>query len=68
MKFSIRDLLWLTLVVALTVGWYVDHRQMLAQNAALEAEAAVLKVEARKNEKAGYIRGVMDEKLRRAGL
>jgi len=25
MKFSIRDLLWLTVVVALAVGWWVDR-------------------------------------------
>ena len=27
MKFSIRDLLWLTAIMALTVGWWVDHRR-----------------------------------------
>jgi uncharacterized protein HemX len=26
-KFSVRDLLWLTVVVALGVGWWVDHNQ-----------------------------------------
>jgi hypothetical protein len=26
MKFTIRDLLWLTLVVALTIGWWLHHR------------------------------------------
>ena len=26
-RFTIRDLLWLTLVVALVVGWWLDHRQ-----------------------------------------
>ena len=30
MKFSIRDLMWLTVVVALTVGWWVDHRWIVA--------------------------------------
>jgi predicted negative regulator of RcsB-dependent stress response len=25
-KFTIRDLLWLTLVVALAIGWWVEHR------------------------------------------
>lgn len=30
MKFSIRDLLWLTVVVALGVAWWVD-RNWLAQ-------------------------------------
>jgi hypothetical protein len=27
MKFSIRDLLLLTVIVALAVGWWVDHRR-----------------------------------------
>ena len=30
--FSIRDVLWLTVVVALGVGWWVEHRR--AENAA----------------------------------
>ena len=27
MKFSIRDLLLVTVIVALAVGWWVDHRR-----------------------------------------
>jgi type II secretory pathway component GspD/PulD (secretin) len=27
LRFTIRDLLWLTLVVALAVGWWADHRR-----------------------------------------
>lgn len=27
-KFSLRDMLWLTLVVALTVGWVLDHQSL----------------------------------------
>jgi hypothetical protein len=30
LRFTIRDLLWLTLVVALAVGWYVDRRSYSA--------------------------------------
>jgi hypothetical protein len=26
-RFTIRDVLWLTVVVALAVGWLVDHRR-----------------------------------------
>ena len=26
LRFTIRDLLWLTLVVALVLGWIIDHR------------------------------------------
>ena len=30
-KFLIRDLLWLTLVVALAVAWWLDHRRQAAE-------------------------------------
>lgn len=32
MKFSIRDLLWLTVVMALAVAWWLDHRRQAAEN------------------------------------
>jgi serine protease Do len=28
LRFTIRDLLWLTLVIALAVGWWVDHQKL----------------------------------------
>ena len=28
-RFSIRDLLWLTLVVAILVSWWLDHRHLM---------------------------------------
>lgn len=30
MRFTIRDLLWLMVVVACLLGWWVEHRQMKA--------------------------------------
>jgi hypothetical protein len=36
LRFSIRDLLWLTLVVALCVGWWLNHQSHL--NAAAKAK------------------------------
>jgi hypothetical protein len=27
-RFSIRDILWLTLMAALAAGWFVDHRRL----------------------------------------
>jgi hypothetical protein len=38
MKFSIRDLLWLTVAVALVAGWWVDRLRLSAENKAVEAE------------------------------
>jgi len=38
LRFTIRDLLWLTLVVALVLGWSFDmirHEEMVRENAAL---------------------------------
>ncbi len=33
-RFTIRDVLWLTVVVALAVGWWVEHRRTAAREAA----------------------------------
>ena len=30
-RFCVRDLLWLTLVVAMGLGWFVHQRQLVAQ-------------------------------------
>src|SRR5436189_6483006 len=30
-RFSIRDMLWLTVVLGLAFGWWVDHRNSIAQ-------------------------------------
>jgi type II secretory pathway component GspD/PulD (secretin) len=32
-RFTIRDLLWLTVVVALMLGWWIDHRANTTRNA-----------------------------------
>jgi hypothetical protein len=31
MRFTIRDLLWLTVVVALGLGWWVDRQYLISQ-------------------------------------
>ena len=38
MKFSIRDLMWLTVVVALAVGWCVDRTRLVGVNSQLSSE------------------------------
>jgi hypothetical protein len=37
-RFSIRELLTLTLVAALAVGWWLDHRAIAKQGATLRSE------------------------------
>ena len=34
MKFSVRDLLWLTVVIALGIAWWLDHRRLAAESEA----------------------------------
>ena len=40
MRFTIRDLLWLTLVVAMALGWLVRERQLRVEGARFQAEAS----------------------------
>jgi hypothetical protein len=47
MTFSIRDLFWLTVVVALAVGWAVDRRSAASDRRRFEAEAAEISVKVR---------------------
>ncbi len=32
MRFNIRDLVWLTMVAALALGWWLDHRTSAARH------------------------------------
>ena len=42
MKFSIRDLLLVTVIVALAVGWWVDHVQLKVEMDGLRADVEFL--------------------------
>ena len=42
MRFSVRDLLWLTVVVALVVAWTVDHERAILEYNAVFTRAAEL--------------------------
>jgi len=39
-RFTIRDVLWLTVVVALAVAWAIEHRQLALVRSALQIEQA----------------------------
>ena len=41
-RFTIRDVLWLTVVVALVAGWTVDHRNLTAKYDRMEFIANVV--------------------------
>jgi len=36
LRFTIRDVLWLTVVVAITVSWWVDHRWLTGDRLAFQ--------------------------------
>jgi len=44
-RFTIRELLILTVTVGLAVGWWMDRRQLMAQNRYLTFEQTQLQVE-----------------------
>jgi len=43
MRFSIRDLLWLTILAGALAGWSMDHSRFSSRFAALAAENAKLR-------------------------
>jgi hypothetical protein len=34
-RFTIREVLWLTVVVAMALGWWIDHRRVAIRNDSL---------------------------------
>ena len=48
MKFSIRDLLLVTVIVAIMVAWWVDHARLREQVEVFKAESASFKRESDK--------------------
>jgi len=42
MKFSIRDILWLTILVAVAVAWWLDHRASVRMQQQLPVQAEQL--------------------------
>jgi hypothetical protein len=50
MKFSIRDTLLVTVIVALVLGWFVDHRSLVQWGLGIERE---------KNEQSGNLKNLL---------
>ncbi len=46
LKFSIRDLLWITFIVALAVGWWLDRTRLLEESQYIEAQLEFAKSQA----------------------
>jgi hypothetical protein len=42
-RYRIKDLLWLTLVVAVTAAWYADRTHLTARSRVLSSEIAEIK-------------------------
>jgi hypothetical protein len=57
LRFTIRDLLWLTLVVALCFGWWFNYRQMESQITQLQNAAPTVSISDERVEKAMQIDG-----------
>ena len=68
MKFSIRDLLLVTVIAALAVGWWIDHRQRVAEARRLEENWNATKSELTQAEKRAANNQKIVSALRRAGL
>jgi len=41
-RFTIRDVLWLMVVLAMGAGWYADHRNVKWQASLIEGDKAML--------------------------
>ena len=59
MRFTIRDLLWLMVMVGLIVGWWVDHRShdMIGQWRIMQTKSPLVIV----NENTGSIASLHDD-------
>jgi hypothetical protein len=55
MKFSIRDLFWLTVVAALSVGWVVDRQRLAARDETIRGLEMTIK-EVKQREQAAIAR------------
>ncbi|HUE74977.1 MAG TPA: hypothetical protein VMP01_29185 [Pirellulaceae bacterium] len=61
-NFTIRDLLWLTVVVALGLAWYAEHKRLLAALAEVQQVQELAKEQAERAE--GDIRYLLERDRR----
>jgi hypothetical protein len=61
-RFAIRDLLWLTVVVALGLAWYAEHKRLLAALAEVQQVQKLAKEHAERAD--GDIRFLLDQDKR----
>ena len=68
-RFTIRDVLWLTVVVAMGAGWWVEHRQQVelrVKQARIQEELVrahqAEAMRARESEAAGRVRAIQENK------
>jgi hypothetical protein len=43
-RFTLRDLLWMMLVVGLLLGWTIDHRYLIGRNNELEIKLGITNI------------------------
>jgi hypothetical protein len=51
-RFSIRDLFWLTLVLALSIGWWLSNRQLQSKITQLQGAVPTVSIDDARVEKA----------------
>jgi hypothetical protein len=47
LRFSVRDLIWLTLLAAVLVAWWLDHRELTKQHIATLAVYSLVNIDAK---------------------
>jgi hypothetical protein len=62
-RFTIRDVLWLTVVVALAVGWWIGNRMSSQTEAALRAQVEAQMIEMKALEADAVARRVREAEL-----
>ena len=60
-RFTLRDLFWLLLVVAITCGWWLDRTRLAAETLRLRHEITSAEIEAVDREAGALLRQMAEE-------